>query len=112
MGWAKYMEDDLEIIENRNAFGYYEIYSMSYPSRQPAPHIRKEPVGRTLDVNMTTAFRDTYKNEFIICKECGKMFSFSAESQRMYSNRGWNPPKRCKCCRNRRNISYLMRTAC
>ena len=112
MGWAKYMEDDLEIIENRNVFGYYEVYSMSYPSRSPAPHIKKEPVGRILDVIKTTAtFQDEYEDEYIFCKECGKMFSFTAENQKMFDNRGWDPPKRCKRCRTRREMNYLMRTA-
>jgi hypothetical protein len=38
----------------------------------------------------------------ITCTECGNEFNFSAEEQDFYNERGFQEPKRCKDCRERR----------
>ncbi|MCG8607159.1 zinc-ribbon domain-containing protein [bacterium] len=38
----------------------------------------------------------------ITCVECGNEFNFSAEEQDFYNERGFQEPKRCKDCRERR----------
>ncbi len=36
----------------------------------------------------------------ITCADCGREFTFSAEEQRFFREKGFtNPPKRCKECR-------------
>lgn len=108
MGWAKYMEDDLELIENRMGNQYYELYSLSYPSPLPAPRISVKPKAQTAD---TIWEHEIQKEKRIICKDCGCQIVFSAEQQLLYSQRGWQPPKRCKKCRSLRETRFMMRSS-
>ena len=106
MGWAKYMEDDLEMIESRNSGRYYEVYSISYPSPVPKPAKKNTPIDRSL-----LDFISPFEDKQILCRDCGRIFSFTAEKQKQFSERGWNPPKRCKKCKSERNIRFLMQAA-
>ena len=36
------------------------------------------------------------------CADCGREFAFSAEEQRFFREKGFDPPKRCKECRQAR----------
>lgn len=38
----------------------------------------------------------------LTCVECGEEFIFSDEEQQFYSERGFQEPKRCKPCRDKR----------
>lgn len=38
----------------------------------------------------------------LTCADCGREFAFSAEEQRFFREKGFNPPKRCKECRQAR----------
>ena len=49
-----------------------------------------------------------YKDRYIVCKDCGRKFLFSAKSQKHFDKMDWDDPKRCKCCRSYRNTRYLM----
>lgn len=45
----------------------------------------------------------TYKDETIICKDCGKEFIFTVNDQKFYEEMNFNnKPVRCKECRNKR----------
>ena len=35
----------------------------------------------------------------LTCADCGREFTFSAEEQAFFREKGFNPPKRCKECR-------------
>jgi hypothetical protein len=35
----------------------------------------------------------------LTCADCGRQFAFSAEDQRYFREKGFDPPKRCKECR-------------
>jgi DNA replicative helicase MCM subunit Mcm2 (Cdc46/Mcm family) len=35
----------------------------------------------------------------ITCADCGREFTFSAEEQAFFREKGFTPPKRCKSCR-------------
>jgi hypothetical protein len=35
----------------------------------------------------------------LTCVDCGRDFEFSAEEQAFFREKGFNPPKRCKECR-------------
>ena len=41
-----------------------------------------------------------YEDKTLICKECGKEFTFTAGEQEFYAEKGFvNEPQRCKECR-------------
>ena len=44
-----------------------------------------------------------YEDKTLVCKECGKEFTFTAGEQEFYAERGFqNEPQRCKACRDAR----------
>ena len=44
-----------------------------------------------------------YEDKTLICKECGKEFTFTAGEQEFYAEKGFvNEPQRCKECRDAR----------
>lgn len=44
-----------------------------------------------------------YEDKTLVCKECGKEFTFTAGEQEFYAERGFvNEPQRCKECRDAR----------
>ena len=44
-----------------------------------------------------------YEDKTLVCKECGKEFTFTACEQEFYAERGFvNEPQRCKECRDAR----------
>jgi len=47
-----------------------------------------------------------YKDEVVVCKDCGKEFIFTINDQKFYEEMGFNnKPVRCKDCRNKRKNS-------
>lgn len=43
------------------------------------------------------------KDKTIKCVDCGEEFTFTANEQRFYQEKGFtNEPKRCKACREKR----------
>ncbi len=42
-------------------------------------------------------------SERLKCWECGKRFEWTVEEQDKFRMRGWNPPKRCESCREKRH---------
>ena len=47
-----------------------------------------------------------YEDKTLVCKECGKEFTFTAGEQEFYAERGFaNEPQRCKACRDARKQS-------
>lgn len=104
MGWAKYMEDDIEIINER--MSRMEDEKSSYTAEQAT---LKMPVG-TLPVVIAEKASVAVKHEgkCIVCKNCGKVFTFSVRDKIFYDKMGWNPPKRCKTCREQRKNQRFM----
>lgn len=42
-----------------------------------------------------------YEDKIIVCKDCGQEFTFTAQEQEFYAEKGFaNEPKRCRACRN------------
>ncbi len=41
-----------------------------------------------------------YKEQTLTCADCGRDFSFSERDQELYRGLGFEPPKRCKDCRD------------
>ena len=106
MGLAKYYEDDLEIIYERQAVMQSQnqdteikvICTSVTPATKIGVELKKD----------SHESQEKYEDRYIFCRDCGRVFTFSAGAQKHYKRKGWNEPKRCKCCRDRRNIRYLM----
>lgn len=43
----------------------------------------------------------------ITCRECGKKFDITEREIEFYKNKGFQPPKRCKICRQAREDNDL-----
>ncbi|HUB53081.1 MAG TPA: CxxC-x17-CxxC domain-containing protein [Terracidiphilus sp.] len=39
------------------------------------------------------------EDQQLMCSDCGQSFSFTAEDQAFFRERGYSAPKRCKACR-------------
>ena len=42
----------------------------------------------------------------IKCQDCGKEFVFTEREQEFYIEKGFETPKRCKACRDKRKNKY------
>lgn len=116
MSWAKYMEDDMDIIQERNP-EWNNCY-FSYPQTQviSCQPIKKQILDFDYISDLLAEVLDfpviaetTYKDRKLLCKCCGRPFLFTASSQKHFAKKGWNPPKRCKNCRSVREATYCMR---
>jgi CxxC-x17-CxxC domain-containing protein len=48
----------------------------------------------------------SYEDKTIVCVDCGAEFTFTADEQQRFAERGFtNEPKRCKTCRDARKAS-------
>lgn len=107
MGWAKYYEDNVEIMYERKAAmqsfrqetEINVVCTCILPVANNIVEIKEEPV---------VPQQIEYKDRYIVCKDCGSKFLFSAKSQMHFDNMDWDDPKRCKSCRSYRNTRYLM----
>lgn len=41
----------------------------------------------------------------LLCEDCSEEFTFTADEQQFFNERGYQTPKRCKSCRQRRKAS-------
>lgn len=107
MGWAKYYEDNLEIMHERKT---------TMQSYKQESKIKVVCTGTLSVANIIVEIKEEttvtkqieYKDRYIVCKDCGCKFLFSANSQKHFDKMDWDAPKRCKCCRSYRNTRYLM----
>lgn len=102
MGIAKYYEDNLEIIFDR-------LFMMTERERCTQPKYRGT-VSQAENKNICEAHHSesNYEDMYIICRDCGTKFVFSAHSQKYFDAKKWESPKRCKHCRDIRTVKYLM----
>lgn len=49
-------------------------------------------------------------DKIIICKECGKEFTFTAGEQEFYAEKGFQDPKYCPECRAARKAARKAKT--
>jgi CxxC-x17-CxxC domain-containing protein len=47
-----------------------------------------------------------FQNQSIPCKDCGREFTWTAEEQEFYQQKGFNPPLRCKDCRAKARAAH------
>ncbi len=94
MSFAKYFEDDREIVEERVTLGKQKerpvwlsvtlietVYAPSKP--QPPKKVR-------------------YKTKKLVCSDCGTSFFFEGGEQRYFALHNLREPKRCRTCRKAR----------
>lgn len=104
MGWAKYMEDNLEIMESRLRYYHNSSYITSYSTPiAPSGTSDNEFIDEEVFINELILSRPLY------CLDCGRRINFTTEQKKYYEQRGWRPPKRCKKCRDSRSIRCVMR---
>ena len=104
MGWAKYMEDNLEIMENRMNAYHRTAYITAY-----SPRITEPVTSHHQIVINDIPIDELILPKPLICRDCGCKIKFATEQQNYYSKMGWKPPKRCKKCRAARDIHASMR---
>lgn len=46
-----------------------------------------------------------FEDSTLECEDCGEEFTFSGDEQLFYYERGFQTPKRCKSCRQRRKMA-------
>ncbi len=49
--------------------------------------------------------QQNYVDQQLECADCGQVFTFSAEDQEFYAQKGYSTPKRCSGCRAARKAS-------
>jgi len=108
MGWAKYMEDNYNMIEQRRVLNRRDAFIMPTVSvDEPTeawdvitPRIKAEPKALIPQIH-TEEKKKEYVDKILRCRSCGCDFRFSARRQEKFEKKGWQPPKRCWECRNR-----------
>lgn len=46
----------------------------------------------------------------IVCLDCGREFTFTENDQKFYAEKGFVPPKRCRACRDARNVKFYLKS--
>ena len=46
--------------------------------------------------------KEQFQDKTIVCSDCGNEFTFTAGEQEFFQSKSFDPPKRCKECRDRR----------
>lgn len=125
MGWAKYYEDNLELALSREPLIFEQDVERSVTKAKPVCKELADTPLTTIDASQSLTFISTkteveaeysttkkqYKAKELCCQECGRLFLFSSKVQELFDGNGWKPPKRCKTCRETRNLHYLMRAS-
>ena len=96
MGLAKYFEDNVELMEERQT--YYE------PTPQYETPIFFKSIYRPIDIPKKTTTK--HKPKMIACCECSKQFLFTGGEQQYYEKHHLSSPKRCARCRENRKAFY------
>lgn len=104
MGWAKYCEDNIEIMLERQFMMQKTEITVAFRTNSSVV----TTMNSTAYMIHKEANKPKYEDRYIVCKDCGRKFLFSAKSQRYFDMMDWDTPKRCKSCRNYRNARYLM----
>lgn len=103
MSFAKYFEDNMEIIEERFALRQHE--------NAPTPIYRvTQEVGskiylvttKVVEVKPEVPKKHKRKKKKIVCCDCGETFLFTGGEQKYYEERKLSEPKRCPACRQKR----------
>ncbi len=107
MGWAKYYEDNNEILIDRLltsqpfhrelSVASMRTESTSIPTRKNEPQETPTPC---------------WDDRILVCKECGTAFLFTTQAQKAFHAKNWVQPKRCKKCRKKREERQRVLRGC
>lgn len=111
MALAKYFEDNFEIMCERQATMQARIMENNTTSMYTNFFSLTSVVTPFENNNAANDAQKHYEDRYIFCRQCGSPFLFTANMQKHYDKNGWEAPKRCKCCRERRNAAYLMHSS-
>lgn len=92
MGWAKYAEDDYELVCERQT-----IMEVDFEKARVQTEI--------INMHSTKERKNHAREILLVCKCCGKPFVFSSGEQRFYKENNLLEPKRCKECRKRKKLN-------
>lgn len=108
MGWAKFFEDDIEIMFDRKFMMETKIQETEIKTvcTNVFPFTKVTVELESCDNKIHE--QKQYEDKLLMCKDCGRVFVFTAKMQKHYEEKGWTSPKRCKNCREFRNSRYLM----
>ena len=112
MGWAKFVEDNMELQEER----LYWLLNEERYQKETIVQVRTIMPMVAIPIEVSIAVSCPQKIEkperMLYCRDCGKAFAFSINEQEHFKKRGYCLPKRCKRCRELnkiRNVAYGMR---
>lgn len=107
MSFAKYHEDDLEIIEERFSLrqqenGHRPIYRMA----QEVDSRTYLVTTKVVEVKPEPSKKRKRKKKKIICCDCGETFLFTGGEQKYFEEHKLSEPKRCPACRQKRKEHF------
>ena len=102
MGFAKYAEDNFEIMEERRYWTQTRETAPTVLATSSAPLITqtKEATERS------TKNKQKKKTRRLVCCECRTSFLFTGGEQHYYEAHNLSKPKRCPSCRRARKRLY------
>lgn len=106
MGWAKYFEDDMDFMTERQNI----LWNRVHQSTTEVVCTGTMPLTKffvVVEHKAVTAPGNNQKGKSIVCKDCGITFVFSKKEQKTYKKNEWADPKRCKCCRSIRRSARV-----
>ena len=103
MSFAKYFEDNMEIVEER--------FTLRQQEKNPTPIYRvTQDVSskiylvstKVVEVKPKAHKKNKRKKKKIVCCDCRETFLFTGGEQKYYEERKLSEPKRCPACRQKR----------
>lgn len=82
------------------------VNELEKPSEASVDKFRLEGAPRDWEADWESALDYRAADERLKCWDCGKRFIWTADEQAHYRLQGWDPPKRCPACREKK---WLMR---
>ena len=107
MGWAKFVEDNMEMLDDRF---YRPINEERYQQEAIIQVCTILPVATfPIEVNVTVSCTkpSARPDRTLYCRDCGRAFRFSGKEQDFFETKGYRPPKRCKSCRELNKIRCI-----
>ena len=102
MSFAKYFEDNMEIIEER--FTHRKQENIAAPYYRVTQEVSKIylATAKVIEVKPEVPKKRKKKKKKIECLDCGEVFLFTGGEQKYYEEHKLSEPKRCPACRQKR----------
>ena len=107
MGFPKYLEDNLKIIEERLALRQKENDpTPTYRATQKVSSKICDVTNHIVKITPKAPKKHKKKKKNIVCCHCGKKFFFTRGEQNFYKKHKLSEPKRCPDCRQKRKEMF------